>query len=68
LRAQQEQIREALWQLTPDQRQVILLKYYEDWSNTEVAKAIEKPVGAVKSLHHRGLTRLRKLLLSDEDV
>jgi len=68
LRAQQEQIREALWQLTPDQRQVILLKYYEDWSNTQVAKAIEKPIGAVKALHHRGLTRLRKLLLSNEDV
>ena len=68
LRMQQERIREALWQLTPEQRQVILLKYYEGWNNTEVAKVIEKPVGAVKALQHRGLAALRKLLLSTEDI
>ena len=65
---QQEQVREALWQLTSDQRQVILLKYYGGWNNMEVAKVIEKPVGAVKALQHRGLTALRKMLLSAEDI
>jgi RNA polymerase sigma-70 factor (ECF subfamily) len=64
--AQQTKIREVLWQLTPDQRQVILLKYYENWSNIEVARAIGKPVGAVKALQHRGLTLLRSFLKNEE--
>ena len=64
--AQQTKIREVLWRLTPDQRQVILLKYYENWNNIEVARAIGKPVGAVKALQHRGLTRLRSFLKNEE--
>jgi RNA polymerase sigma-70 factor (ECF subfamily) len=60
------QVREALLQLTPDQRQVIILKYIEGWSNAEVAKAMRKPVGAVKSLQHRALANLNRLLVSSQ--
>ena len=41
---------------------------YWGWDNKEVAKALEKPVGAVKSLQHRGLAALRRLLAHREDV
>jgi RNA polymerase sigma-70 factor (ECF subfamily) len=58
----QDQVRTALMGLTPDQRQVIVLKYLEGWTNAEVAKSMNKPVGAVKSLQHRGLAALRRLL------
>ena len=58
-------VRLALSELTFEQRQVILLKYIEGWSNTEVAKTMEKPVGAVKSLHHRAIRNLRRSLLSE---
>jgi RNA polymerase sigma-70 factor (ECF subfamily) len=54
------QVRLALRQLTPDQRQVIVLKYWEDWENEEVARALNKPVGAVKSLQHRALAALQR--------
>ena len=64
----QERVREALKDITPDQRQVILLKYLEGWSNAEVAKAVGKPVGAVKSLQHRGLAALRRLLIDEVSV
>lgn len=57
-----QQIRSTLWKLTPEQRQVILLKYYEGWENAEIAAAIEKPVGAVKALLHRAIQQLKKLL------
>ena len=63
LRISVDQIREALQRLTPDQRQVILLKFMEGLSNQEVAEALSKPVGAVKSLQHRALTNLRHLLV-----
>lgn len=65
-RLQQERVRAALHLLTPDQRQVIVMRFIEDWSNDEVAKVLDKPVGAVKALQHRALGTLRKLLVSEE--
>jgi RNA polymerase sigma-70 factor (ECF subfamily) len=62
LRLTQERIRWALRQLTPDQRQVIVLKFLEEMSNREVARVVGKTVGAVKSLQHRGLASLRRIL------
>lgn len=58
-----QHVRVALMRLTADQRQVIVLKYYEGLSNEEVAAAINKPVGAVKSLQHRALAALRRELV-----
>jgi len=62
LRIRQAQVRKAMQKLTPDQQQVIALKYLEGWQNEEIAKAVKKPVGAVKSLQHRALARLKKNL------
>lgn len=59
---ERQQVRAALRLLTPDQRQVVLLKYYEGFSNQEAAEALEKPIGAVKSLQHRALGSLRRML------
>jgi RNA polymerase sigma-70 factor, ECF subfamily len=67
LRIQQKHTRAALLHLTPDQRQVIVLKFLEGWSNREIAEVINKPVGAVKSLQHRALTALRKQLKASEE-
>jgi RNA polymerase sigma-70 factor (ECF subfamily) len=60
------QLRQALAQLTPEQRQVILLKYLEDWDNQDIAQALNKPVGAIKSLQHRALEALRRLLVRQD--
>lgn len=57
-----QRMRKALAQLSPEQRQVIVLKYLEGWSNQQVAEALKKPVGAVKSLQHRALEALRRLI------
>lgn len=61
-RIRQKQVRSAIRCLTPDQQQVIALKYLDEWSNDEVAQALQKPVGAVKSIQHRALRSLHKLL------
>ena len=66
LRIRQAQVRKALQHLTQHQQQVIVLKYLEDWKNEEIARAVKKPVGAVKSLQHRALARLKKHLESKE--
>lgn len=61
-RIRQKQVRTAIRSLTLDQQQVIALKYLDEWSNDEVAQALQKPVGAVKSIQHRALRSLYKLL------
>jgi len=58
------QVREALMQLTPDQHQVIVLKFYKGLSNSEVAKVMQKPIGSVKSLQHRAIRALNRLLMN----
>ena len=63
-----EQLRGALALLTPDQRQVIVLKYLEDWETEAIARTLHKPVGAVKALQHRALEALRRILSRYEDV
>lgn len=65
-RIRQQAVRSALLHLTPDQRQVILLRYVEGWELEEIARAVQKPVGAVKSLQHRAVARLRRLLVPAE--
>lgn len=59
---EESEARTLLWQLTPDQRQVIVLKYFQELSNTEIAAALKKSTGAVKALQHRGLASLRRLI------
>lgn len=62
---QDTHLRAAIRLLTPEQQQVILLKYMENLDNESVASAMHKPVGAVKSLQHRALTRLQRILNED---
>ncbi len=66
-RIRQERLRQVLRRLTPDQRQVIVLKFVEGCDNETVAAALNKPVGAIKSLQHRALQSLKRLL-ANEDV
>ncbi len=61
----QNRVRSALHKLTEDQQQVVSLKFLEGWENDEIACALHKPVGAVKSLQHRALAQLQKFLLDE---
>jgi RNA polymerase sigma-70 factor (ECF subfamily) len=63
---ERERVRVALYHLTPEQRQVIVLRFLEGWTNREVATAMEKSVGAVKALHQRALAALRRMLIEQE--
>ncbi len=60
------EVREALLQLTPDQRQVIALKFFGGLSNQEIALITSRPVGAVKALQHRAIAALQRRLLPVE--
>jgi RNA polymerase sigma-70 factor (ECF subfamily) len=61
----QDKLRVAIRQLTADQGNVILLKFVEGMSNSEVADILGKTEGAVKSLQHRALDSLRRILANE---
>jgi RNA polymerase sigma factor (sigma-70 family) len=49
----------ALARLTPRQRAVLVLRYYEDLTEVEAARVLGVGVGTVKSMHRQALARLR---------
>ena len=59
---ERSRLRRAIARLTPEQQQVIVLKFAQDMSNAEVARIMGKPEGAIKALQHRALTNLREWL------
>ena len=58
----------ALETLTPEQREVILLRFVADLSLEDVAKLTKRRVGAVKALQHRGLENLGRIFSGPGDA
>lgn len=54
-------MREALSRLTARQRTVLVLRYFEDLPEADVARLLGCSVGTVRSTTHRSLARLRVL-------
>lgn len=52
----------ALQSLTPEQREVLVLRVFFELTGPETATALEKPVSAVRSLQNRAESRLRQLV------
>lgn len=65
---ERQQVGAALFHLTPEQRQVIVLRYLEGWETELVADSLQKPVGSIKALQHRALSALRRLLLPAKEA
>lgn len=58
---------EALDDLTPDQREVVVLRFVADLSLADVAQLTRRRVGAVKALQHRALETLARRLSTGPD-
>lgn len=60
-----DQVVRALRQLPIRMRAVLVLRFYDDMSEADIAKALRCSTGTVKSQTSRGLTRLREQLSGD---
>jgi RNA polymerase sigma-70 factor (sigma-E family) len=52
----------ALKMLSPIKRAVVVMRYFEDLPEAEIAQILDRPLGTIKSDLHRALARLRPLL------
>lgn len=67
--SEREVLRSALLTLSPRQRAVMVLRYYEDLTERETAHLLGLSLGTVKSYAKGGLERLRQVVLvGDEQV
>jgi RNA polymerase sigma-70 factor (ECF subfamily) len=55
-------VRKALTELTPEQQEVIVMKFALGYDNARVATILGKSPGAINQLQHRALGALRRLL------
>jgi RNA polymerase sigma-70 factor, ECF subfamily len=63
-----QQIRIALALLTPEQRQVIGLRFLEGLSLEDTARTMDRPLGAIKSLQHRALNSMKRQILKEDET
>jgi len=61
-----DDLRKMLDLLTDEQKEVITLKFIEDNTNEEIARIMNKSIGAIKALQFRALTALREILKKEE--
>jgi len=67
-RSERERILNAVRQLPKNQAAVIVLRYYLDLSEADIAETLGIARGSVKSHAHRGLTKLQKILGPESEL
>ncbi len=60
-----ERVSKAMQKLTPEQREVVRLRFFGDLSSKEVGSILNKSDGAVREMQRAGIEKLRKLLVTD---
>ena len=66
--ADYEEMLAALRELPQRQRTAVVLRFYQDMSEKQIAEVMGVAVGTVKSSLHRGLERLRGVLGEGDDA
>ena len=61
----QQYVLNALNQLTPDQRVVLELSYYEGLTQEEIAEKLKEPLGTIKSRVRSALLKLRGIFAGE---
>jgi RNA polymerase sigma-70 factor, ECF subfamily len=62
-----DELSHAIVQLTPEQRQVICLKFIEGYDNTEIALMMNRKESAIRALQYRALRSLQGILTTEDE-
>ena len=60
--AQRETVRQALAELPEEQRNILLLAYFDGLTQSEIATKLNAPLGTIKTRMRSGMIKLRALL------
>ncbi len=63
---QAQELRQAIGQLTGEQRQVIHFKFIEGYDNADIARMMNKKEGAIRALQYRALHSLQEIMVQEE--
>ena len=63
--AESLRVAEALRVLSPIRRATVLLRFFDDMAEAEIARVLDRPEGTVRSDIHRSLTKLREALTEE---
>lgn len=55
-------VKKAMVKLSPEQKEIILLKYFQDLTNKEISQLLNKSEEAVRQLQSRAIKKIRELL------
>jgi RNA polymerase sigma-70 factor (ECF subfamily) len=56
---EQERLADALERLTDEERDLIILHYYNEYTLLKVAEVMRRPYGQIKRLHMKALQKLK---------
>jgi len=65
-REEEDELLAAVRRLPADRQQLLILKFVEEMSNTQIGTVMGRSEGAIKSLYHRTLLSLREMLETTE--
>lgn len=60
--SQRHILMDAIRKLTLEQQQVLILRFFQEWSHAEIAEQLGRKETAVRALQYRALKRLRNFL------
>lgn len=61
-----DRVKLAISRLSPEQQDVVIMKFVEDFSNEEIANTLGKSEGAIRLLQHRAVNNLKAMLWKSE--
>jgi RNA polymerase sigma-70 factor (ECF subfamily) len=65
---ERRRLRQAMQRLTPEQQQVITMRFVDNLEVEEIARLTHRRPGAIHSMQHRALASLYRFLLEQDEV
>lgn len=64
----EKELLSKIQELKPEHREILVLKYYYDLTDQEIASSLEINIGTVKSRHHRAKEKLQAKITNDPSL